>query len=178
MTDTAAGQTAQTAIRVRPGCQHPTLGPIGGWEGDVLRSFSVGGATYCDVALSAKTLAELGGAERGRYYSGNIVFTRFRVAERDTQPLPGEEGGSRSQDAAARTQHEWYAEVGTHQHDPTQFVADRAATGPADAGRRQVLRSLVGVAVFMLSVSILVQRDCNNGTQGNGSWGRSGGFSS
>lgn len=178
MTDSATGQTAQTTVRVRPGCQHPTLGPIGGWEGVVLRSFSVGGVTYCDVALSAKTLAQLSGAERGRCYSGKIVFTRFRVAERDTQPLPGGEAGSGSQDAAARTQREWYAEVGSHQQDPTQFVADRAGSGPSDAGRRQVLRSLVGVAVFMLFVSILVQRDCNNGSQGNGSWGRSGGFSS
>jgi hypothetical protein len=34
------------------------------------------------------------------------------------------------------------------------------------------------VGVFTLFMVALTQRDCSNGNSGNGSWGRSGGFSS
>lgn len=178
MINAEPGPSSKTAVLVRPGFQHPTLGAIGGWKGVILRSFEAGGVTYCDVEISPETTAALSGAERGRFYNSRIVFTRFRLAAGDTQPLAARVPGTQGQDTAARIQHEWYDEVGAHQQDPTQFVADRSSTGPADKGRREVIRSLVGVAVFMLSISILIQRDCNNGNRGNGSWGRSGGFSS
>jgi hypothetical protein len=171
-------ETEQRAVQVRPGYQHPTLGAIGGWEGVVLRSFSAGGAVYCDVELSAKTIAGLSASEKGRFYSSKIVFTRFRVAERDTQPLPTAGPIPRREIAMAETQHEWYNEVGAHEQDPTKFVADRVAGGHVDFGRRQAILSLVGVGVFTLFMIALTQRDCNNGNSGNGSWGRSGGFSS
>jgi hypothetical protein len=170
--------TAQTTVQIRPGCQHPTLGAIGGWEGVVLRSFSVGGVVYLDVGVSAKTIAGMSGAERGRYYSSKIVFTRVRLAQKDTQPLPAAAAQPLRADVMAETQHEWFDEVGAHQQDPTQFVADRTATGHVDVGRRQAIRSLAGIGAFMVITIALMQRDCTSGNSGSGSWGRSGGFSS
>lgn len=171
-------ETEQKAVQVRPGYQHPTLGAIGGWEGVVLRTFTAGGAVYCDVELSSKTIDGLSAAEKGRFYGDKIVFTRFRVAERDTLPLPVKGTIPRREIVMAETQHEWYHEVGAREQDPTKFVADRAAVGHVDFGRRQAILSLVGVGVFTLFMVALTQRDCNNGNSGNGSWGRSGGFSS
>ena len=168
----------QSAIQVRPGYQHPTLGAIGGWEGVVLRSFSVEDRVYFDVEPAAKTIDGLSASEKGGYYRGKIVFTRFRVARQDTEPLPDAGPASGREAVTAGTQHEWFDEVGAHEQDPTQFVADRAATEHVDVGRRQAILSLVGVGVFTLFMIALTQRDCSGGNSGNGSWGRSGGFSS
>ena len=67
-------QTAQTSVQVRPGCQHPTLGAIGGWEGAVLRSFNAGGVAYLDVEARAKTIAAI---ERRR--EGTLLQRQDRV---------------------------------------------------------------------------------------------------
>lgn len=181
MNSSDSEQIVQTMVQVRPGCRHPVLGAIGGWEGAVLRSFNVGGATYIDVEVSTKTIAGLGSAERGKYYNGKIVFTRLRVAQKDAQPIPTPVIQRASPQAMAQSQQEWFNEVGAHQHDPTKFVADRAAPEHYDAGRRQAIRTLVGFGSFILITAALSRSSCNSdnsGNSGTGSWGRSGGFSS
>ena len=173
-----SGATVQSAVRVRAGCQHPTLGAIGGWEGTVLRTFTAGGGTYVDMQLSDRTIAGLGGAERERFYGSKIVFTRVRLARSDTEPISA--GAAARPEATARAQREWYDRVGSHEQDPTKFVADRAAPGKVDMGRRQALVSLVTVGATLMIVLALAEQNCNNDNSGTGrgSWGRSGGFSS
>ena len=167
-----------TLVRIRPGCQHPTLGMIGGWEGTVLRSFSAEGAVYCDIEVSAKSIAALNAAEKGRFYSAKIVFTRLRVSRDDVQTLPMPPLQLTRGDKMAQSQHEWFKQVGSREQDPTKFVADRAATKHIDTGRRDAIRSLVGFGAFLMVMLALSREDCNCGGSGNGSWGRSGGFSS
>ena len=56
--------------------------------------------------------------------------------------------------------------------DPTQFVADRAATDHVDVGRRQAIRSLVGFGVFMLFMMALDgRRIAIAGIRGTGAGG-------
>jgi len=170
---------APTTVQVRAGTQHPTLGSIGGWEGTVLRTFAAGGETFVDIELMAKTIAGISPAERGRYYAGKIVFTRLRLAQKDVVSIPTPVIERTRADAFATAQHEWYDEVGTHEDDPTKFVADRTAGGSTNMERRQMIRSLVGIGAFMVVLLAFMQRDCGCGSSGTGgSWGRSGGFSS
>ena len=165
-------------VQVLPGRQHPTLGAIGGWKGTVLRSFTAGGVVYLDVEVSSKTIAGLSREERGRYYAHKLVFTRIRVAQRDTEAPPAPLVQVERADISGQTQREWYKDVGEQEQDPTQFVADRAATQHVDTGRREAIRSLVGVGAFLIFMLAVMQRDCNCDNSGTGSWGRSGGFSS
>jgi len=170
---------AGSGVVVRPGVTHPTLGAIGGWEGTVLREFSAGGTRYLDIEISPSTLGAMGTKGRSAFYERKIVFTRFRVKADDTEPLPAAVQPQKEL-LESRAQHEWFQEVGAKEADPTKLVADRTAGGSAgvDLGRRQALRMMMGVAGSMMLLAILLNRDCNNGRSGNGSWGRSGGFSS
>jgi len=181
VTPGGAEQPAGSGIQIRPGVTHPTLGPIGGWQGTVMRSFAVEGTTYCDIEMSPSTLGALGTKGRNAFYEHKIVFTRIRVRAGDTQPLPAAVQ-PQAQLLEARAQHEWFSEVGIRESDPTKFVADRAAggTGKVDMGRRQAIRQLVAVGGLIMVIMISVQQDCNcgSGRAGYGSWGRSGGFSS
>lgn len=172
-------QLAGSGVQVHPGVTHPTLGAIGGWEGRVLRSFVVEGTAYLDIEMSPSTLGALGAKGRSAFYERKVVFTRFRVRAGDVEPLPAAVQ-AQAELLESRAQHEWFNEVGAKETDPTKFVADRAAggSGAVDLGRRQALRLMAGVAGSMMLLSILLNRDCNNGRSGTGSWGRSGGFSS
>jgi hypothetical protein len=178
MNDSDTGRTAQIAVRVRPGCQHPTLGAIGGWEGTLLRSFNAGGVTYVDLQVSEGTIAGLSGAERGRFYGSKIVFTRVRLPRSFVEPFST--GETPRPEVMARAQREWYDRIGSNEQDPTKFVADRAAPGRVDTGRRQALRSLVTIGATLMILLALAEQNCNNDKSGSGrgSWRRSGGFSS
>lgn len=172
------GETSRAMIQILPDRQHPTLGAVGGWKGTVLRSFTAGGVAYLDVEISSKTIAGLSREERARYYAHKLVFTRIRVAERDTEPLPVPLVRVERADIVGQTQREWYNDVGEQEQDPTKFVADRTATQHVDVGRREAIRSLVGVGAFLVIMLAVMQRDCSRDSSGTGSWGRSGGFSS
>ena len=158
----------QATVQVRPGMQHPTLGSIGGREGTVLRTFTAGGDTYVDIELMAKTIAGISPEERGRYYSNKIVFTHVRLSQKDVVSIPTPVIQRTRADAFATAQHEWYDEVGSHEDDPTKFVADRTAGGATNMDRRQMIRSLVGIGAFMVVLLAFMQRDCSCGTYGNG----------
>ena len=168
----------RTIVQIRPGVVHRALGAIGGWKGTVLRSFSAGGVEYLDVEVSPKTIAGLSNEERDRYYTHKIVFTRVRVAARDTETLPGAFLQVERADVTTQSQHEWFKEAGSHQQDPTRAEAESVAGPRVDIGRREAIRSLVGVGAFLLIMLSVMRQDCNNGNTGRGSWGRSGGFSS
>ncbi len=178
MINTGNEMTPGTTVRVRSGYQHPALGAIGGWEGAVLRPFTVEGILYVDIEVTAKTIAGLSGSERGRYYNNKIVFTRVRLAQKDAEVIPTPAIQRTPSEAFAAAQHEWYDEVGEHEPDPTKFVADRTAGAGVDQGRRQAIRSLVGIGAFMVILIAFMRDNCNRGNSGGGSWGRSGGFSS
>ena len=107
------------------------------------------------------------------------MFTHVRLAQKDVVSIPTPVVQRTRADAIATAQHEWYDEVGSHDNDPTKFVADRTAVGATNMDRRQMIRSLVGIGGFMVVLLAFMQRDCSCGTSGTGgSWGRSGGFSS
>ena len=172
-------QLAGSGVQIRPGVTHPTLGSVGGWEGTVLRSFTVEGTVYLDIEMSPSTAGALGAKGRSEFYSRRVVFTRFRVRAGDAEPLPAAVP-PQAEPFEARAQHEWFNEVGSRESDPTKFVADRAAvgSGKVDLGRRQAIQGIIAVGVFSMVIASMLNGDCNNGRTGNGSWGRSGGFSS
>ena len=179
MTPGSPEQTAGSGVRIRQGVTHPTLGPIGGWEGTVMRSFTAGGTEYLDVEMSPSTLGSLGAKGRSAFYERKIVFTRFRVRANDAEALPAAVQPQKEL-LESRAQREWFEEVGAKESDPTKLVADRAAggSGKVDMGRRQMMRQLVTAGVILMIVVALIDENCNTGRSGSGSWGRSGGFSS
>ncbi|HTO92998.1 MAG TPA: hypothetical protein VMM80_01460, partial [Bacteroidota bacterium] len=144
-------QLAGSGVQVHAGVTHPTLGPIGGWEGRVLRSFVAEGTTYLDIEMSPSTLGALGSGGRSAFYAKKMVFTRFRVKATDAEALTAAVQ-PQAELMESRAQHEWFNEVGSKETDPTKFVADRAAggTGGVDLGRRQALRLMMGVAGSMM----------------------------
>ncbi len=178
MNNTGTQNPQRTIVQIRPGVVHAALGAIGGWKGTVLRSFSAGGVEYNDVEVSAKTIAGLSKEDRDRYYTNKLVFTRVRVAARDTEPVQIPFLQVERADITTQSQHEWFKEAGVHQQDPTRAEAESVAGPRVDIGRREAIRSLVGIGAFLLIMLSVMRQDCNNDNTGRGSWGRSGGFSS
>ena len=178
MNDSGTQNPQRTIVQIRPGVTHATLGTIGGWKGTVLRSFNAGGIDYLDLAVSPATIAALSKEDRERYYAHKLVFTRVRVAARDAETIPTPAIQLERVDVATQSQHEWYREAGIHQQDPTRAEAESVAGPRVDIGRREAIRSLVGVGAFLLIMLSVIRQDCNNNGTSHGSWGRGGGFSS
>lgn|GEM_PF-2891209 len=178
MNDSGTQNPQRAIVQIRPGVVHTALGTIGGWRGTVLRSFTAGGIEYTDIEVSPKTIGGLSKEDRERFYTHKLVFTRVRVAARDTETLPVPFIQVERADIATLSQHEWFQEAGIHQQDPTKAEAESIAGPRVDIGRREAIRSLVGVGAILMITLALMQRDCSNGNRGYGSWGRSGGFSS
>ena len=162
--------TAQR-VTIREGYQHPELGDIGGWSGDVLRTFTVGGTTFADVAVNNATLARLSDAARKGFYQRRMSFTRVRVAMDDTIPLTRNIPVDTGRPLSGKLQREWYDCVGYKETDPTKFASDAAYDGDYDEQKRETMKTLL--AVGLMSMIILVSK-CNEEDERNGgsSWGR------
>lgn len=173
---------SEAAIRVNAGFRHPSLGDIGGWDAVVIRSFGREGVTYLDVELEAGTIMGLSRDQRNRFYQGKLVFTRLRASQSDTSPIDSKEDPSQRLKTIEGIQREWYGEVGVHEHDPTQYVADRAYDDDVDLGRRDAVFTMAKAAAIIIFVGAVMYRDCEEDKQDDrnhvhsyGSWGRSGG---
>lgn len=159
--------------RIRQGYKDPFLGDIGGWEVIVIRSFQAEGALYFDAELTEKTISSLSEEKKAEFFSGNYVFTRIRIAQKDTSPSDLREDAGRRQKAFRQVQLQWYHQIGKTEADPTEVESDKEYDGEYDDGRREAMKGLLVLGFVVLMFALSQCDECNKGT--GGSWGRSGG---
>ena len=162
--------------KIRSGYRHSILGEIGGWEAAVIRSFRVDGVPFFDAELTASTILSLPAEKKSDFFSKKIVFTRIRIAQKDTIPSDLHESSAKRLRAIKDIQKQWYKIVGSEEIDPTQSSSDLEfdSENNYDDGRREALKTLALVGIVALMFAwIQCNDDQSNGT--HGSWGRSGG---
>jgi hypothetical protein len=161
-------------FRIRQGYNDPCLGDIGGWEVVGIRSITLDGAIYFDTELTEKTLTSLSEEIKAQYYWKKYIFTRIRIAQKDTTPIEFKEDLSRRYKVFNQIQKDWFKTVGTHETDPTKTASDEEYDSTYDGTRREAMKIMAFIGIGLLIVAISQCNDCNNnGSQG--SWGRSGG---
>ncbi|MFZ4620659.1 MAG: hypothetical protein ACOYNS_08875 [Bacteroidota bacterium] len=170
-------KTLPKRVTVREGYQHPVLGDIGGWSAVILRSFTVGTTAYVDVEFSIASMEAVKTSLKKEFYQRRIVFTRARLEEKDTRPVPLHLPQEKNYSVSAKLQKEWYDHVGYNETDPTQFASDAAYDSDYDEEKRETMKTLVKIGAFTLLFSYIIckDEDENNGSGSN--WGRGGHYS-
>ncbi len=167
----------QRCVQVAPGCRDSVMGDISGWQGRVIRRFTVGTVVYLDLELLAATLERITADQRREFFKGNVCFTRVRVKESAVQDIESTDDKAQRSKLQARIQHEWYELVGQNQDDPTKRASDELYSQLRDPSKRRTMQTMIAVGIGAVALAFTAAR-CDNGcgyAGGGSSWGRVGG---